>query len=245
MDLHVKISGLCMIVPDRGAGVMHVLLPATGGMHVERHDPELHYKGKPIDLTHRVLDLSKARGTGTEYKVAEPALQVAALVGRELDAEQYGPKPRRTVLSRVSLPFASEIGYGTTARYRIKVKQNGVETERKVRLTNEVTWKVSGFELEDAPWELAPLPASGSTSASPLPALNGGDIHLEIRHWQRGAKPSKIGDRIHHVRAYYDLYGDSVTGPIPELDEPPNGVMVPPPGGSPFNCMVAVGGPWP
>lgn len=244
MDLTIKFTGLCMFVRDPGRKRTHVLMPATPDEPDHRHDLTLDFPGlgQKQPLKQWVLDLSGAGGTGTGVDAPAEVLDAGTLADLAVDAVQWSSKPRDTVAARVTLPpFNGKPNVVDTVEWNVKIIRDAdgtVLNETPQPLTHEVEWTVKDVDSSffDA-WKLDPLPGNPS-GPLPLPRPVGRDeIRLEVKHLPFRDPKTKKGDEAPHFQMYYPIFsGKPLQRPHPFLNQDPPRQ---PPGGSPFNCILA------
>ncbi|HEU0080354.1 MAG TPA: hypothetical protein VFQ76_22085 [Longimicrobiaceae bacterium] len=252
MDLHVKFTGLCLFVPDVTARRMRVLIPShhEGGAHVDPHEVKLNYRGGTpnLDMEKWFLDLSGAGGTGDKLTVGDFALDAGARAERRVDSKQWSKDARKSIVSHVTLPRASELEPGRPVNWLVRIMQpDGTVVDEFPRdLTHHVTYVIKDVDAGYfKTWQRHPLrPKSGDVPEHlPEPIPTGDIIILEVTHLPKTNVPLKKGQESTHFQAFHNVFkvfpGKKAhvflnEDPPKDTEDPPSVV-----GGSPFNCMLA------
>jgi hypothetical protein len=247
MDLHITVSGLCLIVTPSTADAIHVLLPSTpysipGGGNVHKHDPQLELGSgvKPIDLTDSYIDFRGIRGKGN--LVVEPPFEVLRVGSTwTIDPSQWGVRPSSAVACRITLPPAVQIDHGSTAEYEILLDTTSVGL---MNLTNQVTCQFHDVDMSyfDS-WAHVTFGKKGTSTPLPKPPASTSPTRISITHEPHHSMGNlKKGEEATHFQAFYQLFGVTASGRIHAKLHKEKITSL---GANPYNCMLggAPGGP--
>lgn len=246
MNLHVEFMGLCLFVPQSDA--VHVLMPRTGemtgGYYVNPHHVTLQYTGtggvtRVVDMPGWCVDLSGARGTEKEAALSTALIESGRLSGKRVDSRQWSDRPRRTVVSRITLPPASDIDYRELVEWEVDLLTGIKEA---AYLTHHLTWKITNAAVQNIVWERKRLDnAKPECEVLDTPMPIGNRIELKIAHVPAKERMPSKWEEATHYQAYRNVFGDRGRHHKIFLAEDPFRAAFL--GASAFTCMLAVAPP--
>jgi hypothetical protein len=214
MNLRVKITGLCLIVPETltgGRTVYHVLMPATGGhggSHVHPHRPTLSYKGaeRPYDLECAYLDLTFISGTVGTADLS-PVIHVGNLVGKGVPGTLLRPGAGPEAAALVTLPPPSQVMHGDKARWVVANADCEPVDEPEER-THHIEWIVNDISPTTLELTLQRIRANcAEPPALPPPNPHGNEFCLSLVNLPVAETTQvPVGTCAPHFPAYFRVF---------------------------------------
>lgn len=217
-SLEIRFSGLCLLVPDRKEGAVHVLLPAVPGLHGSEPyaarllGGDLQPEGRSIQGWSLVLGGTPgtADTTLTPISPAEgELLDLSSITGRKVPRRYLSGAGQPNLTARITLAAGRLTEVEAGSRWRI--------AGRELVLARSVTWRI-----DNVPDALA-WTATGATGEPPVAFLaelgspSGDTLRIRIYHGPAGASPTGEGvtpeDVEQGVRAHFRLLGLDHPGP--------------------------------
>jgi hypothetical protein len=250
MHLRIRLTGLCLIIPQKVGSrtVYHVLMPET--RHHIQHVARITYAGAPVayDLGCRALDLSGIRARPGQVNLTN-VVDAGRLFGRVIDPVQVGDHPTRSVFARVSLAAPSLTVTGDVARHEAIAGSGGAFPP--LWTTHSMDWIYQDVVPASLRLILRRLHAECMIEPEiTLPAPAGESACMAITYLPPTEIDVKPGDLSPHFAAYRDLFPPGATGDMKLRDVPigtPSSFTclnsqpsaVPFWGETAFNCMLA------
>lgn len=221
MDLHIKTTGLCLIVPEPSGDPdrYHLLLPQSTPHHP--HKAILNYVGAAdeYDLALCSLDLTAITAIPGAADLRN-IIDVEALVDAKVPLRQLGNSPDNTVSARITLPVPTWTAPGETAPWQ-PVRPNGTPIA-VFPSTHHMTWVYENFDPSSLMLRRQMLHPGGTTDTSLLPAPkpHGNVVCISITHLPPPGNVVDVGHASPHFHMYGHIY-DPPKAPAMKLKRKP------------------------
>lgn len=204
MELHVRTTGMCLIVPELANSVVqryHLLLPATHHPHLHAAILTHNNAGQGYDLANSYLDLT---GIGADRGGADLSnvVDLQELVGKPVAAKQVGNEPDASVSARVTLPVPSWTFPGETASWQ--PYRDGGAARPVFASTHHLTWVYENVDPQSLVLLRRQLREGGAADTTPLPNPNPEDgvMCFSITHLPAAGSHVPIGQFSPHFPMY-------------------------------------------